>query len=57
MSDRHLIMIGLAVGAVTLYATIKMAVALTKLQADADKTISDVKSGPFGVALAAMGLS
>lgn len=56
MSDRTLLVVGLAVGLVTLYVSLRMAVALMRVEADANKTISDVKASPLGPVLGFLGL-
>ena len=57
MSDRFLICVGIALGMVTLYVTVRMAMAMAEVKEGADKTISDVKAGPFGPVLGLLGLS
>lgn len=57
MSDRQILVIGLAIGALSLYINVRMAVALQKLNTDANKTVNDVKTGPLGPALAFLGVT
>jgi hypothetical protein len=56
MSERTLIAVSVALGLVTLYISYRMAVGLSQLKADADKTISDVKASPAGQFLSFLGL-
>lgn len=56
MSDRVLIALGVALALANLYISWRLAMAMADLKAGADKTISDVKSGPFGPVLGFLGL-
>ncbi len=55
MSDKNLAWLNLAVGLVGLYISFRVAMGLMQVQADANKTISDVKNSPLGGVLGVLG--
>lgn len=55
MSDHFLLAGMFAMSMLTLYITLRMAMALQQLKTDADKTIAGVKQGPFGAVLGVLG--
>jgi len=56
MSEKTLLGIVVALGMLNLYVNYRVAIALSQVKADTDKTISDVKASPLGPVLGFLGL-